>query len=472
MKRFDLFHTIAKIPVDIMMLVFAASTAYTVRLSYSVIRHWPVLFDLSLGEYVRDVTIVLPLWVLLYAFFGTYRTRKKGRFAQEVIRIFVANICALALVAMYIMFTLQFFDSRFLVVATCALASVYTILGRLFLLGVKKVVYYFGFGHRRIVIFGDTQIARDIQAYFMKNPSLGYGVVKRYKVAAGVDLENLEKLAIDEIYVVGKKPSTPEYLHLLDFAREHNIVFTYSADMYAAKSANFSMYPVAGVPVVSLTRTRLEGWSRIIKRIADIIGSLLLLVLVSPVSLVTALVILFESGRPVLYKNERVGFRRSLFFALKFRSMYQKDSTGSQFGESGKVAEKKEQALIKTHNTKKGPIYKIANDPRVTPFGKFIRRWSIDELPQCINVLKGEMSLVGPRPHQPREVEGYNKEHRGVFIVKPGMTGLAQITGRSDLTYEEEVALDMFYIENWSIWLDVIIFIKTPFVLLKKRVVV
>jgi lipopolysaccharide/colanic/teichoic acid biosynthesis glycosyltransferase len=149
--------------------------------------------------------------------------------------------------------------------------------------------------------------------------------------------------------------------------------------------------------------------------------------------------------------------------------MYKEDCTGKQFGEDGKRAQEKEKELIKKKNTKEGPIYKIADDPRVTPFGKFIRRFSIDELPQFFNVLAGSMSIVGPRPHQPREVAGYDDTHKKVLTLKPGVSGLAQISGRSDLKFEEEINLDIYYIENWSLPLDFIIFIKTPFVLLKKR---
>jgi len=472
MKQFDIFYTIIKIPIDIAMLLLAAVFAYSLRLSDWAVQKRDVLFDISLEEYVVDIIIILPVWLILYAILGLYRTHTKKRFAQELAAVILANICGLALVALYIMFTLQFFDSRFLVVVTCFFAIICTILGRFLLLGVKKLAYYTGIGHRRIVIFGDTETAKDIQAYFVANKSLGCTVVKRYKDARGVALEKLLTISVDEIYHVGSKRNTEESLCILDFAREHNIIFTYSADMFATKSANMTMYPVAGIPVVSLRRTSLEGWGKIIKRVSDIIGSALLLIVTSPIMCITALIILVESGRPIIYKNKRVGYRQKPFFTLKFRSMYQKDSTGTQFGVSGKDAERREKSLIQTHNTKKGPIYKIANDPRVTPFGRFIRRWSVDELPQCINVLKGEMSLIGPRPHQPREVVGYNKEHRGVFVVKPGMTGLAQVTGRSDLTYEEEVVLDMLYIEKWSIWLDIIIFIKTPFILCKKRIVV
>ena len=155
--------------------------------------------------------------------------------------------------------------------------------------------------------------------------------------------------------------------------------------------------------------------------------------------------------------------------AFKFRSMHQKDSTGPQFGESGEKAERKEQELIEKQNTKTGPIYKIKDDPRITSFGRFIRRWSIDELPQFFNVFKGNMSIVGPRPHQPREVEQYKSQYPTVFVLKPGVTGLAQISGRSDLSFEEEMQLDILYTEKWSLLQDFVIFIKTPFIVFKKR---
>jgi lipopolysaccharide/colanic/teichoic acid biosynthesis glycosyltransferase len=153
----------------------------------------------------------------------------------------------------------------------------------------------------------------------------------------------------------------------------------------------------------------------------------------------------------------------------KYCSMYQKDSTGVQFGDAGQAALAREEELIKLHNTRTGPIYKIGNDPRVTPFGRWLRRWSIDELPQFFNVLKGDMSLVGPRPHQPREVDAYQPHHRRVLAIRPGITGLAQISGRSDLSFEDEVRLDTWYIENWSPALDLYILLKTPFAVLYRK---
>ena len=170
--------------------------------------------------------------------------------------------------------------------------------------------------------------------------------------------------------------------------------------------------------------------------------------------------------KPTCIKNERVR-KNGRFKLFKFRSMIYQYCVGEEYG--SKQALDMEQQLIREKNTKIGPVYKIGDDPRLTKVGKFIRRWSIDELPQLFNVLKGDMSLVGPRPHQPREVDKYERHHKKVLTVKPGITGLAQISGRSDLSFEDEVKLDSYYIENWSLWFDISILLRTPLAVIKGR---
>ena len=131
-------------------------------------------------------------------------------------------------------------------------------------------------------------------------------------------------------------------------------------------------------------------------------------------------------------------------------------------------ADKKKKELMK-QNERKGPLFKIKNDPRITRVGRFIRKTSLDELPQFFNVLRGEMSIVGPRPHEPEEVANYKKHHKKLLTIKPGITGMAQVSGRSDLIFEEEVRLDIYYIENWSLKLDLQIILKTPFIILSTK---
>ena len=224
---------------------------------------------------------------------------------------------------------------------------------------------------------------------------------------------------------------------------------------------------MAGVPLVEIKTTPLEGWGRIAKRIFDVFISLLLILFFSPLLIIFAVLIKLESHGPVIYKNERVS-KEGIFNLFKFRSMYLQYCIGPEY-QNNQTAFDFERELIQRQNTKEGPVYKIRNDPRLTKLGKFIRRWSIDELPQLVNVLFGTVSLVGPRPHQPREVALYQRHHKKVLAIKPGITGLAQISGRSDLSFEEEVKLDTYYLENWSLWFDLVIILKTPIAILKKR---
>ncbi|MBU0897813.1 sugar transferase, partial [Patescibacteria group bacterium] len=198
-----------------------------------------------------------------------------------------------------------------------------------------------------------------------------------------------------------------------------------------------------------------------------VIFSLFFIIIFSPILIIIALLIKLDSKGPIFYKNERVS-KNGCFKLFKFRSMLVHHCVGSEYGDI-EEALKYEKQLILEKSVKEGPLYKIVDDPRLTGTGKFIRRWSIDELPQFFNVLIGNMSLVGPRPHQPREVAKYERHHKKVLSIKPGITGLAQISGRSDLSFEDEVKLDSYYIENWSLLFDIAILFKTPFAVLKRR---
>jgi exopolysaccharide biosynthesis polyprenyl glycosylphosphotransferase len=374
----------------------------------------------------------------------------------------------LAGVALAVLFTQQLFDSRFLAAASWLFAVAYVSAGRIALRLVKTLLYRVGIGNRRAVLIGNTPVGDMLARTLGERKELGYDIVARYPTfhAAAADME---RLSADEVLYANPPRNTDDALAAIQWCIAHQTVFKYSADLFATYATNMSVHALAGIPLVEIRRTRLDGWGRIIKRLLDIAGSIVLIILTAPAMLAAALVILAETGRPIFYKNERVGIKGRRFLTLKFRSMYQRDCTGPQFGAAGGAALAREAELIRTRNSKTGPVYKIADDPRVTPAGRFLRRWSIDELPQFFNVLTGDMSIVGPRPHQPREVAQYETEHKKVLFIKPGITGLAQISGRSDLSFDEEAALDALYMEQWSLWQDAVIFVKTPFILFRKR---
>jgi exopolysaccharide biosynthesis polyprenyl glycosylphosphotransferase len=469
MKRSEIALMIAQVPVDFFFLLLAAGSAYYLRFSDMAIAFRPVLFSFSLHEFLTVIYPVALGWIIIFAVFGLYSTDQNRKLGSDLVRVFFACSVGLAGVAVYVMFSQQLFDSRFLALASWGVAVVYISIGRMLIRGVKGLLYRWGIGKRRVVLIGEKGQCADIVETFSTRPELGYTVVEVFEYVTDRVFAVLDGLDYDEVIVLSPKAREKETLKLLAYCNKRHKTFKYSADLFATYAANMAVYPVAGMPMIELKRTKLEGWWRVIKRVFDIVVSCICIVVFSPFMIVSALIILIETGRPVIYKNLRVGIRGQEFFTLKFRSMYKEESTGPQFGDAGKKAEEREKLLLKKQNSKKGPIYKIANDPRVTPFGRFIRRWSIDELPQLFNVLGGSMSLVGPRPHQPREVDKYKDTFPVVFTLKPGMTGLAQISGRSDLAFEEEMKLDILYTERWSILLDGIILLKTPFILLKRR---
>lgn len=187
--------------------------------------------------------------------------------------------------------------------------------------------------------------------------------------------------------------------------------------------------------------------------------------------LLTAVLIKIDSRGPVLYVDYRSGQYNKRFLFYKFRSMLAHlcDGEGPSATEEGNKMLKKLEVDQKANTRISDPLHKIKKDPRVTRVGNFIRRWSIDELPQFFNVLKGDISLVGPRPHMTMETARYERHHKKVLTIKPGITGMAQISGRSDLSFEEEVKLDTYYIENWSLLLDLAILLRTPLAIIRSR---
>ncbi len=468
MKRLEFIFTFLQLPIDYGLLLLAGFSAYNLRYADVVQAIRPVLFNLSWKHYWAAVVVVALSWILIFALFGLYSTDPNRKLARDLARVFVACSTGFAGITIYVFFTLQKFDSRFLVLASWLLAILYIWLGRIVMKLLKNWLYHLGYGLRRTVIVGEESVAEIIAKYLRAKPALGYRVVGTIPSFTMAAAEGLQKNLPDELIFTNPKANEKEALRAIDFANTHHLIFKYSADLFDTISTNITISAIGAIPIIELRRTKLFGWGGFAKRIVDIVGAVLLLIITSPLWLIAAVGILIETGRPIIYKNERVGRFGKKFIAFKFRSMYQDSSTGTQFGTAGQKALETEEQLIKKQNGKSGPIYKILNDPRVTPFGHFLRRWSLDELPQCLNVIKGDMSLVGPRPHQPREVKQYADTHAILFAIRPGLTGLAQISGRSDLTFEEEARLDTFYIEKWTLFTDCIILIKTPWIVLKK----
>lgn len=472
MKKINLILTTVSLPLDFVMLALAGLSAYFLRFNSFFVKLKPVIFNLPFEKYLPLMLGVAGGWLLLFIFSGLYSGDTNRRLTSELSRVFFSCSTGLAAVTIFIFFRGELFNSRFIVLAGWVLAIVFVGFGKIFLRLIKNAFYRFNIGVRRLVIIGEGHVADVLRQFLFARKGFGYAVVGQFahfddKIAKELTCA-VKKGQLDQILLTDPKADAAEALAIIDFCEMYHLDFKYSADLFSTYVSNMSVVTIGGIPIVEWHKTRLQAWGRVIKRVLDIVLSILFLFVSVPFQFLTALIILLETGWPIFYKNERIGENDKHFFVWKFRSMHQKFCTGVQFG-NNTSAMKKEQELISAQNSKNGPVYKIKDDPRITCFGRFIRRWSLDELPQLFNVLKGEMSLVGPRPHQPREVAQYQKHHRKVLNIKPGLTGLAQISGRSDLEFEEEVRLDTFYLEHWSVFLDLIIILKTPFILLKHR---
>jgi len=472
MKRSELILMFIQLPLDFILLIFAGITAYLVRFMPSVTQIRPVQFGYEFEAYIPIAVGVAVGWIIIFALAGLYTTDPNRKLANDLSRIVLACSTGLAAITIFIVLRGELFHSRFIMLAAWIFAIVFIIAGRVFMRIVKAILYRLNIATKQVVVIGSGNISQIISKTLQSRKGLGYFVradFPRFTRNTQKEIEKLHsKSRIDEIIFTNPKAREEEALEIVEFCTEHHITFKYSADLFSTYVVNMGVSSIAGVPLVEMKPTKLDGWGRIIKRIFDFIGSIILIIVTSPIMLIVAIATLIESGSPTIFKNERVGLDGELFDTLKFRTMHKKFCIGKQFRNSKKALEL-EQELIEKQSIKKGPLYKIKDDPRITTVGKFLRWSSLDELPQLFNVLSGTMSLVGPRPHQPREVEKYEGKHKVVHAIRPSITGMAQISGRSDLSFEEEIRLDTFYMEHWSFLMDTIILLKTPFVLFRKR---
>lgn len=472
LRRIDLTFTALLLPLDIFAFFAAGLGAYSLRFSRFVTEVRPILQDVPFENYLKTVTIFACVWLALFALAGLYSTRPR-RAWNESGRIVLACTAGVAVLIATVFFSRDFTTSRFIVLTVWAFSIVFTTIERLFLRVVRHFFLRAHIGHRHVVVIGSSKAAQGIVKEYTDKPILGHTVIKQFANWNDETKRSLERLrkseAVDIILLADPELPKEKALEIIAYTEANHITFTYLADLFTATFSNIEISTDTGVPIVEVKRTPLDGWGRIAKRGFDTLFALILIILTSPFVIISILLILVEDGFPVIFQNERIGEHGNAFRLFKLRSMYKKFSIGPQFGDKAKKNLKLEEQLIAQKSIKNGPVYKIANDPRVTFIGNVIRRWSVDELPNLWNVLRGDMSLVGPRPHQPREVDQYLPHHRRVLAIRPGITGLAQISGRSDLTFEDEVRLDTWYIENWSLLLDLYIVLKTPFVILNRK---
>jgi exopolysaccharide biosynthesis polyprenyl glycosylphosphotransferase len=403
------------------------------------------------------------VWPVLLHATGAHAERVFGTGSDEYRAVGRAGFLLLA-VAGFVSYAAGLNLSRALVVVAVPALTLVTLLGRFAARCVLRGLRAQGRCTKRVVVVGRGTAALELVDRLRREHFAGLEVVAacvtpddRDRVArtAGVPVGGLDdvvtfagRFGADTIAVTSASETASHYLRSLSWQLEGTgIELLVAPGLIEVAGPRLHIRPFEGLPLLSVEQPRFEGWQRVVKGGLDRAAAALALVLLAPALLAIAVAVKVTSPGPVLYRQERVGVNGQAFTMLKFRSMV--------------VDADRQVDALTAQNISDGLLFKMRVDPRVTPIGRVLRRLSLDELPQLLNVLGGSMSLVGPRPPLPGEVARYDTSVSRRLLVKPGLTGLWQISGRSDLPWEESVRLDLRYVENWSLAMDLLILVKT-----------
>lgn len=471
-KRSELLFNLIQLPIDFLAVVAAFVTAYAIRVK---IEGRPILHPLGIVVFVKIVLLALPVWILIFALNGLYSQSVFRSRLREIAKIFVAvSGGTMFLILVDFASAQPIFPAKAIPIYGYILSFVFVVIGREVMRAIQHSLFGFGIGVHRALLVGSGDLAKRLQADLKKTSKSGYMLVGtvdtainavkrmgRLKVYSSFN-EAIEHCGeIDEILQADSALGQEEILEMVTYASNHHIRYRFIANQFGLYATRSTMSAMAGLPMIEIRQTPLDGWGRIVKRAFDLVGSMLGLIILSPIFLVIAVLIKVTDPGPVFYKHKRLSRVGKEIYIYKFRSMLAKYSTGP--GYSGKT-----DAEIFTEEFGKPELatefnkeQKLAKDPRVSRVGRVLRKTSLDELPQLINVLQGSLSLVGPRPIVEDELEHYGKNQATFLALKPGLTGLWQISGRSDIGYDERVKLDIYYVENWSLLLDLKILLKT-----------
>jgi len=420
--------------------------AYAVRSSFEL-EGYTVM---PIGVYVWLLWLMLPLWSSLLAVFGVY-SRRSLTLPQQIVQVSKAVGLAWVIFGAVLFFldedgaTSRLVAVFALVIDYCALITYRWVLFR----------YRQGYarGRRHVAVIGDSDAADSFRSAMETHAEWGLKPVGVFPLSEARAV--LERGEIDEMIFVVERQRLESCEDLFLSCEELGVTATVVLNLFPHSIARMELHELDGFPLLRFTRTPTDESLLFIRRVMDVVLAACLILVTLPGMLAAAAMIRLTSPGPVLFSQRRLGLHGRPFVMHKFRSMTD-DAEGRR-------------AELDSINEMDGPVFKASRDPRITPVGRWLRRFSIDELPQLYNVLKGEMSLVGPRPPLPDEVARYERWQRRRLSMKPGITCLWQISGRNHVGFDEWMRLDLSYIDNWSLLLDLKILLKTvPTVLLGK----
>lgn len=463
-ERYRRYIHTAVIISDVLLINLAFAIAYWLRYD---LQWFAAVDEANFVPYRAFIPISLALTALLlgiYKLNGVYDQPRSASWFDEVYRLMTGTATSIILVVFVIVFLFRpLFYSRLIFLYSGVLITIFLAAGRLAKRYLRNHLRRKGLGVDRLLIVGVGEVGRTVMRHVVAQPSLGYhvvGFVDDDPDKASTDIGRfralgstaniprlIKEMAVDEVIITLPWMYHRKIVSIIAQCEREQVRVRIVPDMFQMTLSHLDVEDLGGIPMIGVRDISIGRMQMLIKRAIDVTVSLIGLILLLPFFALLALLIKLDSDGPVFFTQIRVGKGEHLFACYKFRSMRQ-----------GAEAE---QAGLQVLNEADGPIFKIRDDPRITRVGRVLRRLSLDELPQLFNVLMGHMSLVGPRPAPPSEVQRYQSWHKRRLEVAPGLTGLWQVSGRSELSFDEMVLLDLYYIEHWSPFLDVQIMLRT-----------
>lgn len=442
--------------------------SYELRYTYRIGAIVPVSRDtLGFSQWAQHALVAIVFTILVFAARGVYQVRRKIGWVDYIPLVTTSYGLAIAGVILFAFF-IQFSPSRAIYLFALVIGTTLMLGHRALAHLIRRRMFLRGMGVDRAVIVGSSENARRLMQSLLGQPQWGYQLlgfvtdasITSINVATERGIRSAEKLGsipelarivqqfhIDDVFIVEADHAGDEIEDMVQSCRSIGAQFRLVPDLLQISMDRVDIADINGVPLIGIRDASIRGWSAITKRAFDIVLAGTLLVLMMIPTAILVVLVRRDSEGSAFYRQTRIGQYLKPFEIVKFRTMYQDaDQRRAQIVQDSGVDTR---------------LFKDENDPRITKIGRVLRKYSIDELPQIWNVFKGDMTFVGPRPPLPQEVADYQPWHQQRLLVRPGMTGLWQVNGRSNLSFDQMVRLDLYYAENWSLWLDAKILLRT-----------
>lgn len=453
---------------DALALAAAFVGAYLLRVTFDA---RTIANPVHAKTYISLFIVMVPFWIIIFSLLGLYTRNIYEKRFSEIGRLFTGSFVGMLFVIAYnYLMVTPILPAKLVPVYGFFLAFTFLVIFRNLARYFRTVLFSYNIGISNVLIIGDTDITEELVRSLRNSRQSGYrvlGVVSRNhhnkpfgKIKVFKDFKQaLKELKANSIHsiVQGELYNDSDLNNeVLNYAQEHHIAYRFipgNSELFVG-NIEVDLFR-SSVPVIAVHQTPLIGWGRIVKRLFDFFLTLPLLILASPIFLIIAICeLLFGGPGGIFFRQTRLTRFNREFVVFKFRTL--KSAYNGLTPEEGFAKMGKPELAEEFRNN--GDF--LAKDPRITRLGRFLRTTSLDELPQLLNVLKGDISLVGPRALVPDELNVYAKRH-AILSVKSGLTGLAQVSGRKNISFDERRKLDMYYVQNWTFWLDIVILLKT-----------